>query len=90
MPPKTTHKEIRLAGGAFKVLKWASKMKKKAEGVGKKLSDIYASKEFKVIQNLIPSSDEKASAGFAGEKHAILKLRNGKFGIGSFIGQFRA
>jgi hypothetical protein len=83
------HTQIQLSGGAFNILDFASKLKKKVEQgsiLGKNLADIYASKEFKAIQNLIPSSDEKARAGFPGEKHGILKLPNGKFGVGNFIG----
>ena len=38
------------------------------------------------LQNKIPSSDEKARPGFPGEKHAILKLPNGKFGKANYMG----
>jgi hypothetical protein len=36
--------------------------------------------------NLIPSSDETARPVFAGEKHALLKLANGKMGIANYMG----
>jgi len=47
----------------------------------------YASELGKKVQNLIPSSDETARDGFAGEKHAFLKLPNGKMGIANYMGQ---
>lgn len=40
----------------------------------------------KVI-NMLPSSDANARPGFPNERHAILKLPNGKPGVGNFIGQ---
>ena len=38
------------------------------------------------LRNLIPDSDETARPGFAGEKHAILKLKNGKNGVANYMG----
>ena len=38
------------------------------------------------LRNMIPSSDENAADGFPGEKHSILKLPNGKYGLGNYIG----
>lgn len=46
----------------------------------------YASELGKKVQNLIPSSDDTARDGFPGEKHAILKLPNGKMGIANYMG----
>ncbi len=58
---------------------------------GKKLfgktSDLYGSEIGKTVQNLLPSSDENARPGYPGEKHAILKLPNGKFGVANYMGQ---
>lgn len=38
------------------------------------------------LKNIIPSSDETARPAFKGEKHAILKLPNGRMGIASYMG----
>jgi hypothetical protein len=37
-------------------------------------------------RNLIPGSDENARSGFSGERHALLKLPNGKFGQANYMG----
>jgi hypothetical protein len=39
-----------------------------------------------VIKNLIPSSDSNARNSFPGERHAILKLPNGRAGIANYMG----
>jgi hypothetical protein len=49
-------------------------------------SDLYSSDVGTAIRNLIPSSDENARPGFAGEKHAILQLPNGKNGVANYMG----
>jgi len=36
--------------------------------------------------NALPNSDENARKAYPGERHAILKLKNGKHGIGNYIG----
>jgi hypothetical protein len=36
--------------------------------------------------NMIPNSDDTGRPAFPGERHALLKLKNGKFGIGNYIG----
>lgn len=59
------------------------------ESIGKAATmakDIYTSETGTALRNLIPSSDKTARDGFAGEKHAILKLKNGKNGIANFMG----
>jgi hypothetical protein len=38
------------------------------------------------IRNAIPDSDNTARPGFSGEKHAILKLENGKLGVANYMG----
>lgn len=38
------------------------------------------------IRNAIPDSDNTARSGFSGEKHAILKLQNGKMGVANYMG----
>ncbi len=69
--------------GLFNIAKSIFKKGKKLVG---KASDLYGSEIGKTVQNLLPSSDENARPGFAGEKHSLLKLPNGKLGVGNFIG----
>jgi len=38
------------------------------------------------LRNALPDSDDTARPGFAGEKHAILKLKNGKNGVANYLG----
>lgn len=47
---------------------------------------VYSSQLGTTIRNALPSSDDLARPGFAGEQHAILRLPNGKFGVGNYIG----
>ena len=58
----------------------------KAKNVVGKVAGFYGSETGKRILDYVPSSDEKARPGFAGENHAILKLANGKMGVGNWIG----
>ena len=51
-----------------------------------KASDIYSSDLAKDFIDKLPSSDENARRGFAGEKHAILTLSNGKQGVANYMG----
>ena len=51
-----------------------------------KVSDFYSSETGTKLKNLIPSSDKNATQSFIGEKHAILKLPTGGFGVASFMG----
>ena len=48
--------------------------------------DAYSSELGNSIRNALPNSDDTGRPGFAGEKHAILKLSNGKYGVGNYIG----
>ena len=50
-------------------------------------SDLYASDIGKSIQNVLPDSDDTARSGFAGERHAMLELPNGKYGVANYMGQ---
>jgi hypothetical protein len=59
---------------------------KSLKKLGEKASDIYTGEIGTALRNLVPSSDENARSGFAGEKHAILKLPNGKFGVANYMG----
>jgi hypothetical protein len=72
-----------IARGLYDKGKEAGKFLTKA---GKMASDLYASDIGKAVQNIIPSSDETARPGFAGEKHAILQLPNGKYGVANYMG----
>ena len=38
------------------------------------------------LKNMIPNSDDTARPSFSGEKHAILKLQNGKYGVANYMG----
>ena len=62
---------------------------KKAAQVAKKAGELglkaYESGVGKAIINRLPSTDENATKGFAGEKHQILRLKNG-FGVANFSG----
>lgn len=51
-----------------------------------KASNLYGTEVGTSIKNLIPSSDENARPAFPGEKHAILQLENGKYGIANYMG----
>lgn len=53
---------------------------------GSKVSDLYSSEIGTALRNMVPSSDENARPGFAGEKHAVLKLPNGKYGVANYMG----
>lgn len=46
----------------------------------------YTSELGTAIRNQIPSSDDKARPGFAGERHMLLKLPNGKTGVANWMG----
>ena len=46
----------------------------------------YTSEVGTAIRNALPDSDDTARPGFAGEKHAILQLKNGKNGVANYMG----
>ena len=54
--------------------------------LGEKAVQFYGSDFGKAIQNVLPSSDETARDGFAGERHAILQLPNGRYGVANYMG----
>lgn len=58
----------------------------KAKNVVSKVAGFYGSETGKRLLDYVPDSDENARPGFAGENHAILKLANGKAGVGNYIG----
>ena len=81
-PTKTT-----LSGEGFvdiikSVYEKGSTLKRGAE----MLSDAYSSELGTSLRNALPSSDSSARPGYAGEKHAILKLSNGKYGVANYMG----
>lgn len=51
-----------------------------------KIADAYSSETGTAIRNALPDSDETARPGFAGEKHMILQLKNGKNGVANYMG----
>ena len=68
------------------ILDLAKEGYQKAKQIGSKVASFYSSQTAKDLINLLPDSDDTAAKGFAGEKHAILELANGKYGVGNFIG----
>lgn len=50
------------------------------------ISSAYSSNLGTDLKNLIPSSDSTARPSFPGERHAILKLGNGRPGIANYMG----
>jgi hypothetical protein len=58
----------------------------RASDIGSRFSDLYTSETGTMLRNLVPSSDENARPAFPGEKHAILKLPNGKYGTANYMG----
>lgn len=64
-------------------------LKEKLKSIPKyasKASDLYSSDVGTALRNMIPASDSNARPAFAGEKHAILSLPNGKNGTANFMG----
>ena len=51
-----------------------------------KIADAYSSETGTALRNMLPDSDETARPGFAGEKHMILQLKNGKNGVANYMG----
>lgn len=62
------------------------KLMKNAPDLSKDISSAYSSNLGTDLKNLIPSSDATARPSFPGEKHAILKLPNGRPGIANYMG----
>lgn len=58
----------------------------KGKNIGQIVTDNYISNLGTDLRNRIPDSDETARPGFQGEKHAILKLPNGKYGVANYMG----
>ena len=56
------------------------------KGIAEGAEKAYTSEIGTAIRNAIPDSDDTARPGFAGEKHAILQLKNGKNGVANYMG----
>lgn len=48
--------------------------------------DAYGSELGTTVKNLLPSSDETGRPAYSGERHAILQLPNGKYGMANYMG----
>ena len=51
-----------------------------------KIADVYSGEIGTTLKNLTPSSDATARDSFVGEKHGILQLPNGKYGVANYLG----
>lgn len=58
----------------------------KIANIGKIIADAYSGEIGTALRNMLPDSDNTARPGFPGEKHAILKLPNGKYGVANWLG----
>ena len=72
--------------GFIDIIKGIVSKGKQVGRIGSELSNAYSSEIGTSLRNILPNSDETARPGFPGEKHAILKLPNGKYGVGNYIG----
>ena len=61
-------------------------MAKKLYSAGQTISEFSTGPVGTFVKNIIPSSDDTARPSFQGEKHAILKLPNGRMGIANYMG----
>lgn len=63
-------------------------MKNASKGavVGSALDKFYTSEVGTALRNAVPDSDNTASPGYPGERHMILKLKNGKNGVANWMG----
>ena len=67
--------------------KWAWKNRENIKTGLKMAKGAYSSEIGTSIRNNLPyKSDETFRPGYAGEKHAILQLPNGKYGVANFMG----
>ena len=51
-----------------------------------KIADAYSGDVGTALKNLIPSSDDTGRPSYVGEKHGILELKNGKYGVANYMG----
>lgn len=59
---------------------------KKAIEIGSKIPEMYSSETATYIKNMLPDSDKNARPQYPGEKHAVIRLPNGRLGISNFLG----
>ena len=53
---------------------------------GKKAVDLYSSDTGTALKNMLPDNDANGRPAFPGEKHTILELPNGKYGMANYMG----
>jgi hypothetical protein len=58
----------------------------KIADAGRAVDKAYTSEVGTMIRNALPDSDDTARPGFAGERHMILELPNGKNGVANYMG----
>lgn len=81
------NKVHRMEGGSFMdTLKSVYETGKNIYDKVAQASEIYASGPATVLKNILPNSDDNARPQFEGERHAILRLPNGRTGFGNYIG----
>lgn len=68
------------------IKKKAGKVSSVASDTFKKAGDIYDSGIVQKAIDFIPDSDENARKPYPGERHALLKLKNGKMGRANYMG----
>jgi hypothetical protein len=81
--PRRKTKTKKQRGGCCKCQRGGQDDEESKPGILRKLYDAGA---LTTALNLLPSSDEKARPKFVGEKHAILRLPNGRPGIANWCG----
>lgn len=72
--------------GGEGIIDLAKKGYEKAKNLFGKASELYESDMGTNVINALPSNDDTARPKFAGEKHAILQLANGSYGIANYMG----
>jgi hypothetical protein len=72
--------------GGEGIIDLAKKGYEKAKQFIGKASELYGSELGTNVINALPSNDETARPKFAGEKHAMLQLPNGSYGIANYMG----
>ena len=79
---KPDSEEYNQSGGALTDYATVENAKK----FGKALVGAYSGETGTKVKNMIDPSDETARPSYQGEKHAIIKLPNGKMGIANYLG----
>ena len=79
---KPDSEEYNQSGGALTDYATVENAKK----FGKALVGAYSGETGTNVKNMIDPSDDTARPSYQGEKHAIIKLPNGKMGIANYLG----